>query len=260
MKTTARSSAKITYTTWKALFLHSAVNTLSKEKLAWFWLLAEPILHIAVLILVFTVIRVRTIGGINTAVWLMAGLLAFFMFRRTAVSASIAIKSSSKLFTYPQIRPIDPVLVQAGLEGFLMAIVTLVLLTGAWLFGLDVIPDDPLAVIVAFFGLWLFGVGFGLICSVAIVLIPPLGAGLSFILRPLYFISGVLWPIGLIPYPYHNWLMLNPVAHALEAARLGFAPYYHVTSDLNIAYLYGWALVSIFLGIALQVRYAKRLM
>lgn len=255
----ARSPAKITYTTWKALFLRAAVNSLSTGRAAWFWLIAEPIAHIVILMLVFTVLRVRTIGGIDTAVWIMAGFLAFFMFRRTAMQAMTVLSGGKSLFAFPQIRPVDTVLVSAGLEGFLMVLITIVLLAGAWLYGLAVVPVDPLAVIEAMFGLWLLGMGYGLVNSVALELAPPIGSFLSFLLRPLYFLSGVIFPVTLIPYPYRDWILLNPLVHGLEAARLGFAPYYHVTPELSISYLYGWALVTVFFGLALHVHYADRL-
>jgi len=252
-----RSSANITYTTWKALFLRAAVNSLSGARTAWLGLLAEPIVHILIFMFVFTTLRVRTIGGINTAVWIMAGMLSFFMFRRAAASSMLAIEASKNLFAYPQIRPSDPVLVQAVLEGFLMVIVTIILLVSSWMYGLAVIPIDPLAVFEALFGLWLAGLGFGLIGSVAVGIMPMLGTVLNFNLRILYFLSGVIIPISIIPYPYKDWLMLNPLVHGLEAARLGFAPYYHVPSGLSISYLYGWAIVMIFVGLALHVRFAK---
>lgn len=256
----ARSSLLITYTTWKALFLRAAVNSLATSRAAWFWLIAEPVSNIVILMVVFSVLRVRTIGGISTAIWIMAGFLAFFMFRRTAAQSMAAIAPSKKLFVFSQIRPADTVIVRAAIEGFLMVIVTIVLFAGAWFYGLAVIPADPLAVIEALFGLWLFGLGFGLMNSVALEIVEPVGKVFGFILnRPLYFLSGVLIPISFIPYPYKDWILLNPVLHGLEAMRLGFAPYYHVDPQISTSYLYGWALGSIFLGMALQVRYAKQL-
>ena len=259
MVASARSPALVAYTTWKALFLRAAVNSLATGRVAWFWLLAEPIANIVVLMWVFSVLRVRTIGGISTAVWIMAGFLAFFMFRRAAAQGMTALKGGRGLFNFPQIRPVDLVLVSVAMEGFLMVIVTLVLLFGAWFYGLDVVPDDPLNVIEAMLGLWLLGLGYGLVTSVAMVLLPPLGTFLGFLLRPLYFLSGVIFPITVLPYPYLDWLLLNPLVHGLEAMRLGFAPYYHLTSELSIAYLYSWALVMVFFGLALHVRYANRL-
>jgi capsular polysaccharide transport system permease protein len=112
---------------------------------------------------------------------------------------------------------------------------------------------------VAFFGLWLVGLGFGLMTSVIGELIPEVGNIIGFVMTPLYFASGVMVPIAAVPQPYREWLLLNPLVHGLDAARLGFAPYYHAVNGLSIAYLYGFALVTIFLGLVLHARFAARL-
>jgi capsular polysaccharide transport system permease protein len=101
--------------------------------------------------------------------------------------------------------------------------------------------------------------GFGLVASVASELVPELGRVIDFVMMPLYLISGVILPLSTVPQPYREWLMFNPVAHGLEAARLGFAPYYHAVPELSTAYLYGSALVIVFLGLALHRRFALRL-
>ena len=133
------------------------------------------------------------------------------------------------------------------------------LLAGAALLGHSVLPADPLAVIEAFFGLWLIGMGFGLVTSVASELVPELGRLIKLIMMPLYMLSGVIFPLSSVPLPYRDWLLLNPVAHGLEAVRLGFAPYYHAVPGLSISYIYAFALVSVFLGLALHRRFALRL-
>src|SRR5690606_36554606 len=111
----------------------------------------------------------------------------------------------------------------------------------------------------AFFGLWLGGLGLGLMTSVATELVSELGKIIELLMTPPYFLSGVLFPIAMVPSPYREWLLLNPLAHGLEAARLGFAPYYQAVPELNIAYVYFFALAIIFLGLALHVRFAPRL-
>lgn len=254
-----RSALVITLSVWKALFLREALSRLFSARATWFWLLAEPVFHITYMLLIFTVIRVRTVGGIDTTVWLMVGMLAFFMFRRTGTQVTSAIGANLALFTYRQVKPVDTALVRGGLEGILMIVIAGILLAGAALFGHAVLPADPLAVLEAFFGLWLVGLGFGLVTSVASELVPELGRVINFVMMPLFMISGVIFPITAVPQPYRDWLLLNPVAHGLEAARLGFAPYYHAVPELSIAYLYGFALVSIFLGLALHRRFALRL-
>jgi capsular polysaccharide transport system permease protein len=254
-----RQPLDITLAVWRALFLREAVNRISKERAAWLWLLLEPMFHIVFLLLIFTVIRVRVIGGIETIIWLMVGLLAFFMFRRPAQQAMNAVGANQALFTYRQVKPVDTVLVRAALEGFLMTLVTAILLTGAGLYGLEILPADPLAVLEAFFGMWLIGLGFGLIVSVADELVPLLGRIIGMLMQPFYFFSGVIFPFAKLPTPYREWLLYNPLAHGLEAARLGFAPHYQAVPELSVGYLYACALTSIFIGLALHHHFSSRL-
>ncbi len=254
-----RSPASITFSVWKALFLREALGRFFSSRGAWFWLLLDPVFHVAYLMVVFTMLRVRSVGGIDIAIWIMIGLLAFFMFRITATQVTNSISANIALFAYRQVKPVDTALVRAVLEGLLMVVITLILLAGAALFGHRVIPSDPLAVFEAFFGLWLAGIGFGLIASVAQSLIRELGKIIHLLMMPLYIISGVMFPLSAIPEPYQSWLLLNPVAHGLEAARLGFVPNYHAVPDLSMGFLYGFSLTSIFLGLALQRRFALRL-
>lgn len=254
-----RTPAVLMLSVWNALFLREAVSRLSAGRAAWLWLLLEPVAHVVFLLFIFALIRMHVVGGVDTAVWLMVGLLAFFMFRRTATQAQNAVDANQALFAYRQVKPIDTVLVRAALEGFLMVLVAIILFGGAGLFRIGIIPADPLAVLEAFFGLWLVGLGLGLMASVAVELVPEFGKFLDLAATPLYFFSGVAFPIASVPLPYRDWLLLNPVVHGLEAARLGFAPYYHAVPGLNISYTYSFALLTIFLGLALHVRFAMRL-
>lgn len=259
MTSSTRSSSSVTYSTWRALFLREAVNRLSAGRAAWLWVLFEPLSHVAFMVAMFSVIRMHSVGGVDVVIWLMIGMLSFFMFRRPAHQSMNAISANRALFSYRQVKPVDTVLVRAAVEGFLMVIVSIILLLGTALFGHDVAPSDPLKAIEAVAGLWLLGLGYGLIASAAIELIPEMSRVFGFIMMPMYIISGVMISIASIPQPYQDWLLLNPIVHGLEGARLAFAPYYHAVPGLDLAYLHTFALVLVFLGLALHVRFANRL-
>lgn len=241
------------------MFLRESLSRLFSSRGAWFWLFAEPVFHTAYLMFLFTVIRVRNVGGIDTALWIMVGMQAFFMFRNTGTQTMNAIGANRPLFAYRQVKPVDTLLVRAGLEGLILLLVTSILMAGLALLGHPALPEDPLSVFEAFLGLWLVGLGFGLITSVIAELVPEFGKIVHLIMMPLMIISGVMLPLALVPQPYRDWLMLNPIAHGLEAARLGFAPHYHAVEGLSMAYLFGFALVSVFFGLALHRRFALRL-
>lgn len=253
------SSIAVTFSVWKALFLREALSRLASGRAAWLWLLFEPMLHVLILLLLFATIRVRNIGGIDTSAWLMAGMLCYFMFKRNATQVTNAVSANLALFTYRQVKPTDTALVRAFFEGVLNIVITVILFLGAALFGLYMIPVDTLLVFSAFLGLWLIGLGFGLIVSVAKELIPELGRVINIMMMPLYLCSGVMMPINNIPQPYRDWLLFNPLLHGTEAARLGFAPYYHAIPGLSITYIYGFALTLIFFGLALHRRFAVKL-
>ena len=255
-----RSPLSITLAVWQALLLRESLSRLFARRAAWVWLLLEPAAHMAFMVLIFTVIRLRQVGGIETGLWLIIGFLGFFFFRRTGSQGANGINANRSLFAYRQVKPVDTVLMRALLEGLLMLVVSVVILAGAGLLGFHVLPSDPLAVMEAVFGLWLLGLGFGLVASVVKELVPELDNLLDMIMMPMLMISGVILPLSAVPYPYREWLMYNPVAHGLEAARLGFAPYCHAVPELSLPYLYGFALVLLFFGLALHARFAQRLM
>jgi capsular polysaccharide transport system permease protein len=255
----ARNSLHITFAVWKALFLREALARLFAGRAAWFWLLAEPVSHIVFLMVIFSAIRIHTVGGIDTGTWIMVGLLSFFVFRRTATQVTNAVNANQALFTYRQVKPVDAALVRGMLEGFLMALVTGVLLFGYYLARGISTPSDVLAVLGALTGLWLFGLGFGLIMSVVGELVPEVARVVNLAMTPLYLASGAMFPLTSVPASVRSWLLLNPVAHGMEAARLGFVSHYHAVSELSLGYLFGSALVTIFLGLALHRRFAVRL-
>src|SRR5690606_23826538 len=139
---------------------------------SWFWLIAEPILHMAMMMFIYAVIRQRTIGGIDTLMWLVLGLQGFLLFRRTASQMAGAIDSNRALFSYRQVKPTDTVLMRGVLEALLMVMVIIILMAGIALLGRNVMPADPMRVLGALFGLWLLGVSLGLIISVLSELAP----------------------------------------------------------------------------------------
>lgn len=259
MPSTVRSPIAVTFFVWRAIFLREALDRLFRERAAWFWLLLEPVLHIGFITFLLTVLRARTIGGIDVMTWIAVGLLAFFLFRRTAVQSMYGVDCNRPLFVYRQVKPIDPTIVRAVLEGFLMLLIAGIVLTILALFGRIVFPSDPLLVMTASLGLWLFGLGYGLITSVLIMLIQELEHIFKILMLPLYLISGVIWPISIIPQKYRELLLLNPLVHGLEAVRLGFSDGYHAVPGLNVGYLYGIAAVLIFIGLLLHKAFALRL-
>jgi len=254
-----RSSLSITISVWRALLLREALTRISGGRAPWLWLLFEPALHIAFMTFVLTVIRHKVVGGIDAMVWVVSGLLAFFLFRRTATQSVNSINANSALFAYRQVRPVDTIFVRAFLEGSLMLLISLIVVFFSLLLNISIVPDSPMLLLGAVFGLWLLALGVGLIFSVINELVPEFDQVFKFVMAPVYLISGVIFPIAMVPSPYRDWLLLNPIVHGLEATRSGFSSYYHAVPELDLSYLYFVALTCVFFGLVLHQRYAQRL-
>jgi len=254
-----RNSLSVTLAVWNALFLREAVARLSATRGAWVLIVLEPVLHACFMLLIYTVLRARSVAGADVAVWLVLGLTGYFTVQNVFQRAMGAVDANKALFAYRQVRPIDTVIVRAALEALLGLVILLVLLGVLAFFGRSIVPDAPMETILSFSGLMLCALGIGLILSVLSDLIPEAGNLTVFLFRPLYFLSGAIFPLSAIPIKYRELAFYNPFAHGLELLRSSFFPIYHAAPEANFEYLFGFAAVSIFLGLALQVRFAHKL-
>jgi capsular polysaccharide transport system permease protein len=256
-----RSPLTVTITVWKALFLRETLSRIAQDRISWVGLMLEPVAHISLLMFLFSVgLRQTSVVGADTGIFLMLGITTFFMVRNVLTRCLDVVDSSESLYAFRQIRPVDTVITRALSEGLLMCVVFLIIFTGAALFGLPVIPADPLTALQAWGVLWLLGLGLGLTFSVVSSLVPEVGRVVRLLIMPFYFFSAVMFPSTILPVSIREILLLNPVLHGIELLRVAYMPTYQVPPGLSLTYVAACALPLILLGLALHVRYRNHLM
>ncbi|MBE9607837.1 ABC transporter permease [Chitinilyticum piscinae] len=254
-----RSSPEIFFAVIRALILREAALRIAGGRLSWFWLLMEPIAHLALFVALFGFILQRLIPGTDPAIFIAIGLIGYFTFQRTATQVKVGISANLALFSYRQVKVLDTLLARALVELVLMLLTSGILFAALAMIGRNVIPDNPLLVLGSLAVMWLTGLGFGLILSVVSTLSEDAGKVVDLIMRPLYFVSGVMYPILSIQQPYRDMLLLNPLVHGIEMLRHGFFPRYSSPPSIDLSYLALWALAMIFVGLLLQRRFSQRL-
>lgn len=269
MKAMTRNAFQITLSVWWAIFLREALDRLFEARAAWLWLLIEPIIYISLHAFGMETFRIHQVGGIAINMWIISGFIGFLLWRRTWVQVLHGIDSNRPFFAYRQVKPFDVAVVRALLELFLMVPISIVICAIAMATGHAITPDllnpvwvpaDPLLIAASIIGLWLLGLGFGMITSVAMRFVPELDHIFKLMYLPLYYISGALLPIALfVPVPYQYIFLANPVVNGLELIRQGFLPTYHALQGVSLAFLYASALGSILIGLALYKRFARKL-
>ena len=251
----------VSYHVWQALFLREAVARISADRIAWLWLLAEPIAHVALLVWIRTLIgRVRLVPGADFVPWLVVGITLFIMFRNQMNRGMEAINANRGLFAYRQVHPVDTVLVRCFLEAMLSSIVMLLLIVGFNLVGYTLVPVEPLHGLYIWVLVLVFGTGIALIFSVVATTLPEAARFVRMLMFPLYFLSGIMIPVQYFPHDLQQYLIYNPVLHAVELFRLGFFENYRPVNGLSVLYLNYWVWGSLFFGLLLQVRFKIRLM
>lgn len=217
-----------------------------------FWLLFEPIAHIVAIMFVVTVLRGRHLSGFDYPVFLISGMIPFFLLRNIALKLMDSANANRALFAYPNIKLFDTYVARVIVECALHICVFVVLALGMWwIFGYDTTIHRP----IAFAAIVTVGVtlafGVGLILSVVSEALPNSKTFIRLLFMPLYLISGVLVPVWAIPKHYLSWITWNPLLHIIDGLRWSYFENYPVTPELSMRYPVEVACVTMFLGMAL---------
>lgn len=255
-----RSSWEIQRTVVFALFLRELKTRFEGRWLGVLWVIFEPLAHVLLLLLVFGFLRHTMSTGVEYPVFLLTGLIPFFTFKNLSTRLMSAIDSNRGLFTYRQVKPMDALISRALLELCITSVVYAIALGLLGWLGYHFLPVRPLELLAVSALLVLLGVSFGLVLAVATHFLPKLRVIVQLMFFPLYFISGVLFPVHAVPANLQPWLLWNPVLHLIELSRGCFFPQYQVLDGVSAWFVAAVALPCALLGLSLYRVRRERLL
>ena len=242
-----------------ALVMREMRGRVSVHRLGAFWLLAEPIAHVLVLVGIFTLVRGRTLPGVEYPVFLVSGVVPFLMMKNVALRTMEGVASNKALFSYRQIKPLDTLAARAIVELILSICVyiSISFVLGFWA-GYDVLIHHPLEWFANFIVAAILSMALGIIFCILGEALPESKTVFRLIFLPLYFVSAVIFPIWMIPQDLMPYLLWNPFLHVINEFRQSAFENYPVIHGVTIIYPAGVSLVMLFLGLALyRVRRLK---
>ena len=202
-----------------ALFLREIKTRFGQARLGYLWAIVEPTLHVVILLTMFTIVRGRIQPGFDYAVFVTTGIVPFLFFTHMVSRSLATVDANRGLFWFRQVTPFDAVVARTILEALISAGILLILIAGLGMLGRDVAVRAPLELLGTAGLLLAFVFGCSMLCCVVGALFPESKRILPFLIRPLYFISGVIFPISVIPQQYQALLLWNPILHLLELIR-----------------------------------------
>lgn len=245
-----RTSIQIFLAVLLALVLREFRTRLSIKRFGAFWVLFEPLTHIAVLIFISIYVRGRHIPGMEVAVFLVAGIVPFLLFKNIYFKGMEALSANKALFSYKQIQPLDTILSRAIVETVIsLCVYALILFLLGFFWGYDVAIHQP----IQWTGALLVGIalsfGIGLNLCVLAEMLPDIKYFIRLMFFPMYLISGVVFPIWIVPPEILKWLMWNPYLHVVDMLRQNVFENYPQVAGINLTYPAEVALVFLFTGL-----------
>lgn len=246
-----RSAFEIQKAVVFALFVRELKTRYGKYRLGYVWALVEPMMHVSILAGIWTLMGRTEFSGVPVPLFLATGFVPFFFFRSVATQSMNAIDANRGLFNYRQVRPIDPVLARIALEALLYTAVYVALLfVGGWFLGYDVAIHDPLQLLLTNGILFLMSCGVALLMAVYGTLYPEVLKVLpATVFRALYFTSGLMFPLAIVPAEYHEWLLWNPVLHLIELNHASYFYAFEAPPGVNLVYPALFGLSALALGL-----------
>ena len=232
----ARSHFQIQRDVLYALLLRELSSSFGKSRGGFFWALTEPVAHLLLPVFIFSFIRLRVIPGVEYPVFLVYGFLPFLLFKTICLQIVKGANAAKGLLSYRQVLLIDVFTAKAISHAVIQAVVFTIVLSGLAMFGFDVLPKRPVELAAVLALTIMFAFGLGLVLAAATSLVPDARSLVSIMFMPLYFISGILFPVTRFPDEWVRLLAINPVLHLVELTRSMAVDGYEPFEYLSIAY------------------------
>jgi len=141
----------------------------------------------------------------------------------------------------------------------IQAVVFAIVLAGLAMFGFDVLPAHPVEFAAVLALTIILAFGLGLVLAAIASFVPDARQVIQVMFMPLYFASGILFPVTRLADEWIVWLAFNPVLHLVELTRSMALDGYEPMKHLSITYPVVLALTSTAIGLMLyRLRYLAR--
>jgi capsular polysaccharide transport system permease protein len=208
-----------------AIYIKEIKARFGRHSIGLVWALLEPIAHVTVFSLLFY-FKSHNSEGIEYPIFVMLGILPWLLFKNIIRRSVTAISANRGIFVYPGVRPIDAILGRVFLEINVFLFVSITLTFIFYLLGFDIFYQNFLMFIVSAFLITVMATGLGILFAVLDSYYSSTQRIINMSFRFLYFMSGIFYPVTIIPEPYLSYFLYNPVLQGVMLMRNSYNPEY----------------------------------
>lgn len=213
---------------YRGLLLFFARQTVgrftSTSAVGWLWILARPLMPVAIMVLVFGELAGFPSDGVPYPLFVLAGMTAWNLFEETLIWSTRSFHLHGRLLTrlyFPRL--IVPIAsTPLALLNFAVHLV-LTLAMSVYFFaqtGVLYVSGQGFVLALTVAGVaWLFGLGLGYWATVVDAPQRDVRYTLRYVLRFWYFLTPVVYPLSFVEGRWRWLILLNPVTGIVETYR-----------------------------------------
>ncbi len=254
------SALKVQFRVLWALMLRETKTRYGRMRMGYLWALVEPMIFVAIFFILFTLGGRTLVSGMPLMPFLITGASTFILFRDSMQTSIFAINSNKTLLTFPQVTVFDLVLARVLLEIATHYTAAILLILGVAYFTGPVQIENPLIVTAWFFSAGMLGFGGGLAFGSLAALFPTVQQLIpSFVLRPMFFISGLFFTAEMAPEGVRDLALINPLLQITELVRSAF--FIEFESEYAVpSYVILFLLSVVLVGLITQLAFRRRIL
>lgn len=258
-RTTKRTHLQIQRDVIYALLVRELSSMFGKSRGGFIWVLVEPIAHLLVPVVIRGFIKQSLVPGVEFPVFIVYGILPFLLFKAICLQIVNGVNAGQGLLSYRQVLLMDVFIAKAMAFFVIQATVFTIVLTGLGMLGFHVLPPRPVEFAGVLVLTLVLAFGLGLLFAAVASLVPDAKSVIRVMFMPLYFVSGILFPVTRFPDEWVRWMAFNPVLHLVELSRVMGIERYEPMKYLSIGYPVALALTTTIVGLMLyRLRYLAR--
>ena len=233
----------------QTLMIRDMLVLYSHSGMGYLWALAQPLVFIGSLVLVYSVSGHQPPLGLSPVAFFAVGIVPYLSFYvRVEAAVSSAVRSNLSLLYFRQVTPLA-LISAAFVREYLTALVVFVIIAGSIAcFDKSVQISDPLEILAAVTCIALLAAVIGTFFGLGELVVPSLQLLEIFVFRVMFFFSGALFFANQLPPQMRKYALLNPLLHLIEFVRDGYLSVYRARYAS-----WSFALECISVGIVLMV-------
>lgn len=245
---TRRSGLKVMGAALHALMMRELQTRFGSFRLGYLWAPLEVLFQVLVFLLIFGIFIERAVPGMTYPMFLVVGMVPFRMFQKIGIRSLGAVEANRGLLMYRAVRHIDVIIARAFLELVIYFSTLVILLAGLAFFGSYISFANLHILLMCWVTFFMFSFGIALILMVVGFYGGEVGKVISIFMTILYFASGIMYPLNIIPEPYFSYVLYIPIIHNIELMRYAIEPNYP-NAHINFGYFLEWMFAVLFVGL-----------